>query len=267
MSRPLTWALIGGLWLTGCASPSQRFDETAAELAFSSQQVDGTGFSHRIFQNPVARTTSSGRVLHVYLDGDGSPWRNHFPEDDPTSRNPLILRMMAKDPAPAILLGRPCYHGLNQDPACDRRFWTSNRYSQTVVDSMVAALRHWLATRNYSELVLIGFSGGGVLASLIAPEITNIVGLVTVAGNLDVKAWSEAHGYPPLKDSLNPIDRPKLPPHIKQLHLAGTEDDNVLPAIVKAYADKQGEARYVEYRQQHGCCWDTIWPEPLQLLN
>jgi len=267
MSRSIPWALIAGLWLTGCASPSQRFSEAAAELAFSSQQVDGAGFAHRIFLNPTAQTTPSGRILHVYLDGDGSPWRNQFPEDDPTSRNPLILRMMAKDTAPAMLLGRPCYHGVNPAAACDRRFWTSHRYSQAVVDSMVGALRHWLATRSYSELVLIGFSGGGVLASLMAPEMTNIVGLVTVASNLDVKAWSEAHGYPPLNDSLNPIDRPILPARIQQLHLAGSEDDNVLPAIVKAYVDKQVGARYVEYRQQHGCCWDTIWPQPLQLLN
>ena len=259
--------IIGLCWLVGCASPAQRFDEMAAELQFSTQTIDGKGFKHRIFANSVAEQYGYGQVLHVYLDGDGTPWQHNSPTDDPTSRNPMVLRMMARDPAPAILLGRPCYHGLNTAPSCDRRYWTSHRYSHDVVDSMAVALQHWLSSYHDARLMLIGFSGGGVLASLIAAQLPQVQTMVTIAANLDVRAWSEFHGYLPLPDSLNPIEQPKLPSRIRQLHLAGSDDDNVSPSIVKAFADKQDSARYVEYRQQHGCCWETIWPGPLNLLD
>ena len=269
MSRAFNfaWLSVFMLWLTACASPSQRFDTVATELQFSSQQIDGAGFVHRIFLNKAAQNNALGQVLHVYLDGDGTPWRNHFPTDDPTSRNPMILQMMAKDPAPAILLGRPCYHDLALAPACDRRFWTSHRYAREVVDSMRSALQHWLASHPYSTLVLIGFSGGGVLASLMAPDMLQVTGLLTIASNLDVQAWSEFHGYPALPDSLNPMQQARLPPHIKQLHLAGSEDENVPPAIIEAYSRKQLQAKYLQQHQQHNCCWETIWPEPLGLLD
>lgn len=269
MSHPFNfaWLSIFMLWLAGCASPSQRFDTVAAELRFSSQQIDGAGFVHRIFLNKAAQNSSPAQILHVYLDGDGTPWRNNFPTDDPTSRNPMILQMMAKDSAPAIMLGRPCYHGFNLAPACDRRFWTSHRYSQEVVDSMRNALQHWLSSHHYSTLILIGFSGGGVLASLMAPDMPQVRGLLTIASNLDVRGWSEMHGYSALSDSLDPMQQARLPSHIKQLHLAGMEDENVPPSIIEAYSRKQDQARYIQYHQQHGCCWETIWPQPLDLLD
>lgn len=132
---------------------------------------------------------------------------------------------------------------------------------------MTAAIRQWLANYPETKLVLIGFSGGGVLATLILPELPQAQALVTVAANLDVSAWSEIHGYLPLSDSLNPMDQPKLRPNVRQLHLAGSDDNNVPPALIKAFADKQDGARYVEYHQQHHCCWETIWPEPLRFID
>ena len=81
--------------ICACATPSQRFDETALELGFSSQILRSKQFQHKIYQTD---NLVIGDVLHVYLDGDGTPWkRNRWIAEDPTARNPLILELMKQD--------------------------------------------------------------------------------------------------------------------------------------------------------------------------
>ena len=69
---------------------------------------------------------------------------------------------------------------------------------------MAAALSDILQRRPYQGLVLIGYSGGGVLAMLLAEQFPATQAVVTVAGNLDTDAWAIEHGYSPLRGSLNP---------------------------------------------------------------
>lgn len=195
-------------------------------------------------------------TIHIYLDGDGTPWKNkRWLSKDPTSRTPLILQLMQLDKSPALLLGRPCYHGLNITPKCDAKYWTSHRYSTAVVQSMRLALLQWLAQREYDQVILIGYSGGGVLAMLLADQIPKLKYVVTLAANLNVSEWSLYHGYPPLYDSLNPADL-ELNTQIQQLHIAGTEDKIVPAYIIEKFAAKQENATYLLLsKQDHRCCW------------
>ena len=78
-------------------------------------------------------------MLHVYLDGDGTPMLGSYPAADPTPRDPLVLDLMALDSTPSIYVGRPCYHGLSGAP-CSPSLWTSGRYSEPVVASMAAGI-------------------------------------------------------------------------------------------------------------------------------
>ena len=50
---------------------------------------------------------------------------------------------------------------------------------------MATALETWLKKKGYSELVLIGYSGGGALAMLLAERI-RVRAVITVAANLDI---------------------------------------------------------------------------------
>ncbi len=252
--------LLLAVQLYGCATPSQRFSNMALEYGFSSA-IESSTFQHRLYLNQAVYGSADKKVLHVYLDGDGTPWRQQrWVAKDPTARNPLILELMALDKHPAILLGRPCYYGLNLAQTCHYKFWTSHRYSEVVRDSLVKALKQWLFKHPYQQVVLIGYSGGGTLAALMAPYITQTVKLITVAANLDVAAWSHYHGYQGLQDSLNPIEQPVLKPVITQLHLAGEEDETVPPEVVKAYSDKQKQTDLkVLNGFDHTCCWSKIW--------
>lgn len=260
--------IAGCFWLTGCATPSEHFSTVADEMGFYPLIVNTNLFVHQIYINHIAKKGLNKDTLHVYLDGDGTPWKHkRWIAQDPTSRNPMILELMAIDKQPAMLLGRPCYHGYSETPQCHYRFWTSHRYSQQVVDSMATALKILLKDHGYSRIALIGFSGGGALAVLIASEVPEVKTVVTLAANLDVDVWSRYHGYKPLQDSLNPADQ-ALSLKVKQIHIVGAEDKIVPPSVVESYLEKQnGFSTYMIYdNHDHFCCWSEQWEEILGLF-
>ena len=256
LRRP--WSLLAASLLlaaTACSSPAQRFSQNAAALGIDSDIVHGTVFQHVVFKQ--SRRSSS--MLHVYIDGDGTPWRDGHPSSDPTPRNTLLLRLMALDPAPSVYLGRPCYHGLSGTSPCSSIVWTQERYSEAVVSSMAAALRHILKTSNFDRLAWFGHSGGGTLAVLLAPRFPETTDLITIAANLDIDAWADLHGYSRLNGSLNPARQPSLPPWIHQRHYVGGKDRQVPEEVVeRGPIDRRQLIVIPSY--DHVCCWESIWP-------
>lgn len=248
------------LLLAGCATPAQRFEAVATDYGFIAKIVVGQPFEHRVYTNRSSNQASQND-LHVYLDGDGSPWKS-----DPTSRNPLILSLMAQDRFPSILLGRPCYHELTASAICNETFWNSKRYSAEIVNSMAIALKNWLQKYPAKNVTLIGYSGGGTLAVLMADKIPAVQTVLTFAANLDVESWAQGYGYRALTESLNPIKQKKPPERIRQIHLAGADDEVVAASIVKSYADQQ-HAEYQLFPEfDHQCCWEEVWQKILQQL-
>src|SRR4030095_5539825 len=200
---PLVLAL-----LVACASLTERADKIASQAGLAPLQLTGGGFVHRAFY----RAASGGPRLIVFVEGDGSPWVNagREPANDPTARNPLALRLAARTAESVLYLGRPCYLGLAHDANCSAELWTSARYSDSVVSSMVIALEGFVNERAFREIVLVGYSGGGVLAVLMAPRLPAGTKVVTIAANLDVAAWTRAHSYLSLNRSLDPAELPPL---------------------------------------------------------
>lgn len=256
----ISWLLVVAQ-VSGCASPSQRVDDRAAGLGYRRVVVRGDGFSHVAYVKNGRETPNS--ALHVYLEGDGTPWvRKRVAAADPTPRTPLMLELMMLDPAPSLYLGRPCYHGLNKAKACTPDMWTDKRYSEAVVASMSAALDR--LSSDYHALVLLGYSGGGTLAMLLAERQPKTETVITVAANLDTGRWAALHKQQFLAGSLNPATRPPLPPRIRQMHFAGAMDDNVPPMLVRdAIAQQQGAIFRIFPEQDHSCCWRDVWKEIL----
>lgn len=250
--------------LQACATSAQRVDRLAAEQGYRRVLLEGESFTHVAY---LQGEPDPARALHVYLEGDGAPWLGGRFAKYPTPRDPLMLKLMARDTAAAVYLGRPCYHGLQESKNCEAKWWTSHRYSEAVADSMAAALRNLAGEQH--PVVLLGHSGGGTLAMLMAERLSNVKTVVTLAGNLDIHAWTRKHNYPSLHGSLNPAERPPLPGHIRQLHLAGGRDRNVPAGFIQRVAASQphtAEYRLFE-RYDHTCCWRDIWPAILNGLN
>ena len=262
MRALLVVAFLALALLGGCTTPAERFSQTAATMGLERSVVTGAGFRHALFWRNRGR---AGAVLHVYIDGDGTPDIGGYPAADPTSRNPLTLRLLALDPGPAVLLGRPCYDGLADDAGCRPALWMDERYSEAVVSSMAAALRGILAQDSYRQVAWFGHSGGGTLAVLLAARVPETAAVVTVAANLDIDAWSASRHARPLSGSLNPARQPALPAGIVQRHFAGARDEVVPPEVTRKGLGA-GVQLTVVPDYDHRCCWEKMWPGMLAEL-
>jgi pimeloyl-ACP methyl ester carboxylesterase len=251
--------VILGAALVSCTSPMERADRDARAAGLEPQLIEGKGFRHRAY---VPRQLS-GDVLIVFIEGDGLPWTRGGTEiaADPTPQWPLALELAAATPGTVLYLGRPCYFGLQNDPGCKPDLWTFARYSNAVVDSMATAAGQTARSLGATKVVLVGYSGGGTMAVLMATRIPQAVAVVTVAANLDIDAWTERHAYLPLKDSLNPALEAPLPRGIGQWHLVGGRDTDVPPDSVARYLERAPAAHVQRFEDfDHRCCWRDAWP-------
>jgi pimeloyl-ACP methyl ester carboxylesterase len=200
--------------------------------------------------------------LSVFLEGDGRPWtrRGTRIAVEPTTHNPLALRLAIATPGAVLYLGRPCYLGHAGDDGCKPELWTSGRYSDTVVSAMAEALRAYVSAHELRTVTLVGHSGGGTLAVLIASRVAAVTQVITLAANLDIVAWAHLHGYLPLDSSLNPSELPPLAPHIRELHLLGARDLDVPAQTASRYLDRISPSAVMTFDEyDHACCWERDW--------
>ena len=245
--------------LCACTSSGQRIDREAASVGLSRRIVTGAGFQHVVYMN--AADTGGARML-VFLEGDGRPWSDdgREPAADPTTRDPIALQMLARAKAAGIYVSRPCYQQI-VDAKCSSEIWTGARYSREVVESLASAIESVRSETGAREIVLVGYSGGGALAVLVAERTKHVAMVLTLAANLDVEAWTQLHGYLPLSTSLNPAASEIAHPW-RELHLSGGRDDVVPTATTAAYFRKYPSAKQKIFADfGHVCCWLDEWPE------
>jgi pimeloyl-ACP methyl ester carboxylesterase len=127
------------------------------------------------------------------------------------------------------------------------------------VSSLVQVLKQHVTNR---KIVLVGHSGGGTLAMLMAEKLPNVEAVVTIAANLQVNKWAEYHHYSKLQGSLDPNLRKPLPAYIQQLHLYSPFDKVIRPEWIKAFSEKQGNSVLVELPVDgHSLAWLPFYSE------
>ena len=248
------YAALLAVLLSGCS---------ALPTPLETRVVDGASFQHVVM---ARRAAPHGEVVHLYIDGDGRPFvdRNTVAAD-PTPRSSQVLRWMLKDPAEAYYLGRPCYLGLSAATACDYRLWTTERYSERVVESMVTAAENLLQGR---PVILIGYSGGGTIALHMAGRMQQVKGLVTVGANLDTDAWTLHHGYSPLTSPGVPGSMLEKLRDLPQLHFMGGRDTIVPVGLAAPLLARTRPGRFCAVAgYSHDCCWTQHWPRFLAALD
>ncbi len=253
--------LLTASLLVACAGiPDAR--QLAERHGLRLEQVAGGPFVLPVLLQPGL---APQQPLHVYLEGDGRPWLHRERAANPTGRGTVALELMLADPRPALLLGRPCYHQQGQPPPpCEPGLWTEGRYSEPVLDALAAALQALIAEYQPAALVLVGYSGGGTLALLLAQRQTLPTTVITVASNLDTAAWTEHHRHLPLRDSLNPTLAIAPGAGFRQVHYAGARDMVVPPATTARYRERHPDAEYhLLPGFDHSCCWASAWPDLL----
>lgn len=253
--------LVLAMLQTACSTTSEHIDWLAQTGGLQKHIVVGVPHSLVVYENQAAaRTIEQRERLFVYLEGDGSPWGSSGmqPAVDPTARNPLALRLMLQTDDPAIYVARPCYQ--LTDVRCSAESWTSGRYSEEVVASMARAIASESTRLNARDLIIVGYSGGGPLAVLIAEQLTNIAGVITLGANLDVATWADHHRYLPLDRSLNPATSEHTHPW-PEVHISGGKDTVVPTATTDSYFKRFPAAQQIAVdAADHVCCWEAQWP-------
>ena len=212
------------------------------------------------------KTLTQTDTLTVYIEGDGFAWLSGSQASpDPTPRNPLGLELALRQPhGAAVYLARPCqYVEENDKQNCRMAYWTDLRFANEVIQSANQAIGELKQRYRARELVLLGYSGGGAVAALVAARRTDVTQLITVAGNLDHRAWTQLKQLSPLNGSLNPADEWRALVNIPQTHLLGDRDEVIPRAATESYL-----ARFPANRQPnlisiagfgHSCCWMEQW--------
>lgn len=251
--------------LQGCSSfsVSSRIENAKAlvnEAGWQQQDIHTQDFIIRSYFSPH----QDADTVTIYIEGDGLAWISKTqPSSNPTPINPLALKLAIKDSGNVAYLARPCQYATSS--LCERKYWTSARFAPEVLASMDQAISEIKAHMQAQKLILIGYSGGGAIATLIASRRNDVVRLITIAGNLDPVAWTQLHNVSPLTESLNPKDEWQSLVHIPQLHLVGGKDQIIPVEVAQSYQAAFPNSNKPEIRIipsfDHHCCWLEEWPK------
>ena len=240
---PPGWALFFAILLTASCAPSS---ETRRGNAHQIAQGDGFIRQSWTHQNLPLVTYHSFRsptdTLNIYIEGDGYAFASrHKPSDDPTPIDPVALKLALNSGAEAVAyIGRPCQYvtpaGLSK---CDPVYWTSHRFAPEVVDTIQDVINQLKVQAGASRITLTGYSGGGVIATLIAANRHDVDHLTTVAAPLSLKAWLAHHNLSPLTGD-DPLDQIDQICALSQAHYWGEVDEVVPVASVLSFVEAIG---------------------------
>ncbi len=258
--------LCGGVFillLGGCAGP----DSFGGTRAAVSAWAEAKGFVvEEVLAQPFAllRATRivarNAGIITIYIEGDGAPWPSPwYPPHDPTPIKPIALALAAADPTAALAyFGRPCqYLSREALSACSRAYWSTRRFAPEVIAAYDNAIDELKKASGTERLRLVGYSGGGVIATMLAAHRRDVVLLVTVAAPLAVAEWVRVHGLSPLTGSLDPDTiSAGLPPSV---HWVGDHDRVVPSSIIEHFIARHGGRRNIAPGFDHECCWSEHW--------
>lgn len=252
--------------LAGCAGDPRLHADGMAQPAGLQREQSQAGM---FLLTSYVRITQPDQPLTIYIEGDGLAWRNRYePSMDPTPHDALGLSLAVADrSANVAYLARPCqFTPMAGNPACAVPYWTGKRFAPEVVASMDAAVTQLAARVPGQKIHLVGYSGGGAVAVLIAARRSDVASLRTVAGNLDHDAVNRWHKVTSMPDSLNPIDVATKVARIPQIHFSGSNDKIVPTVITRSFVTATGPACarvQVVDGLGHESNWGAQWPQLL----
>jgi hypothetical protein len=213
--------------------------------------LSGGSYTMMGFTPPELRRAD---VLNIFIEGDGRPG--------------VALALAQDIGGNSVYIARPCQYLIgNRMNSCSKALWTSDRYSGLVVGAMNHAISVMKIRYQAKKVRLIGFSGGGAIATLAAALRDDVELLVTVAGNLDHKRWTDFNEIDPLRGSLNPIDFSKALESVPQIHLIGERDEVVPGSVLVSYLSHMKQLdnvqSYIVQGADHTCCWSMALSDVL----
>ena len=205
------------------------------------------------------------KCIKVYIEGDGLAWLNSYTvSENPTPINPIGLKLFLEDNSNCkVYLSRPCQYLSKRN--CSYKYWTNKRFSYVTINAYKTVLSK-LKKRVYNKkFILIGFSGGGTIAALLAAQRNDIKTLITIAGNLNPKYWCEYHKISYLNGSLNPVFYSDKLEKIEQFHFVGGKDKIIPKVVSQSYLKNFYNKKHIHLIEvsnaTHTKGWQKSWKE------
>jgi len=256
------------LLLNSCASIDGIVN--AEKLSSGAQMIRHDVTTDMFTLTTFSRITNPDLPLHVYIEGDGRAWIDRSQvSTDPTPLKAIGLALAAADDWPNVVyIARPCQFRDLSKEQCSSSYWTNKRFSREVIVATGQALDYFVRQVNVKSLELIGYSGGGAIAVLLAAERNDVISLRTVAGNLDHDAVNQYHGVSQMPESLNPINVAEKLKWLPQRHFVGANDKIVPSFITEKFIQKSGsicsDVTYVK-STSHETGWVGRWHALIKL--
>lgn len=210
--------------------------------------------------------SSSSTDLVVYLEGDGRGVVRGLISQDPTPSKAMGFELAKSDPGDSVLyLARVGQFQPSQTGKKYQEYWSNKRLSAESVWAASQAIDQTKAQVGAQRIHLVGYSGGGGLAILLAEQRPDVASLVTVAGLLDTNWWVKEKNFQPLTGSLNPADQAIRIKNIPQVHFYGS-DDSIIPPYMSAHFQTLApftNFKRVEVDTNHWRVWPEVWPKLL----
>ncbi len=243
------------LLLIGCNTIESRLDhshELLAHAGFQTQIIKTTQFP--LFSAYKGMSQNSEKIT-IFIEGDGYAWVDRYTvSDNPTPINPVGLNLAIQSAGARVYLARPCQYIITKS-MCQPSIWSYDRFSPAVIDSYMQAFDPIAHQFNGHKFDVVGFSGGGYIALVLAAKRQDIEKVTTVAGLLDPKEWTDLHHISPLRvtgssDSLLKNSKTTTFNHICR------RDDEVVPcSLAESFVERARNKGLLNHRiiyQQNG---------------
>ena len=223
-----------------------------------------------IFSLQSQNISCENKTLNIYIEGDGLSWITKSQiSDNPTPINQTLLNLLNLDKNNCkVYLARPCQYVESSN--CNQSYWTNKRFSKEIIDSFDEILDSLKTKYQNRDFNLIGYSGGGAVATILTSKRDDTKNLITIAGNLDIEKWTNFHKISKLDGSLNPADFTYSLENIKQFHIIGNSDKIVPKDIFLSYFSKFNNKKNIEYiytDSNHSCCFKSAFEDVLLKID
>ncbi len=240
-----------------CSTATEKLITLGSLNGFEAKEVKTDKFTVKI----LGRTFTKTEPVRFYIQGDGNGFTRYRPAKNPTPRGFLVPEMTFLDWSPnRIYMARPCmYVDLGNEKNCEFKKWTLEKYSKEMVNALNQVIDKYKLDPK-QKIELVGYSGGGAMAILVAAHRNDVQSIRTIAANLSSNSLTKHYSHTPL-EGLDPIDFAQKVSQIPQIHFYG-DSDSVIPSWVSENFVKRSKSKCVhriKVEATHTKGWIEKW--------
>lgn len=280
MKRLLSLSLLSLCLLSACGVETDLKQRSANHIARPAFMVERMVQAGQFNLKAWERMHQRGETATIYIEGDSI---NEIDTDaEIISRNlssinatpemPLGLYLASRDKSLNLAyLARPCqFIKFPEEKACDVSYWQEDRFTPEVIDAYDAALNDIKSRYGITDFHIVGYDGGGNIATILAANRADIISLRTVAGNLNPDFTTDKTNQTPLSArSVLAVDYASALANMPQHHFIGAADNYITPGVYHSYRQMVGLSDCISYSlvqdADHTHGWVEKWPSLLEI--